>query len=108
MNTANPFHFKGIKKIPKIFFNQIKNLTLSNTSFPDGVEKPHEVFKDLGIEYLGDWIMLKKLLAVFEIKKNIEGLTTQQKIISLVIFPIICIMWWGLCIKDLFKNVWWN
>jgi len=54
MNTANPFHFKGIKKIPKIFFNQIKNLTLSNTSFPDGVEKPHEVFKDLGIEYLGD------------------------------------------------------
>jgi len=49
--------------------------------------------------------MLKKLLAVFEIKKNIEGLTTQQKIISLVIFPIICIMWWGLCIKDLFKNV---
>ena len=62
MNTANPFHFKGIENVPKIFFNQIKDITLfrkaakekiSNTSFPDGVGKqPHQVFKDLGIDYV--------------------------------------------------------
>ena len=63
IGALTPFEFKGMEKIPQIFFNQIKKLTLfeplnkeiTNTEFPVRVKctSPLRVFKELGIDYIG-------------------------------------------------------
>lgn len=40
--------------------------------------------------------MKMKALEVFNFKKGFEGLTTTQKIIGILYFPIICLMWCGM------------
>ncbi len=48
--------------------------------------------------------MFKQMLAVFNFKENLKGLTTTQKVISILYFPGIAVLWWGRCIKKYWKN----
>lgn len=49
--------------------------------------------------------MIKEILAVFNFKENMKGLNMPGKVISILIFPAICLMWWGLCMKKYWKNL---
>ncbi len=39
--------------------------------------------------------ILKKIIAPLNIKKGTKGLTPQAKVISILYYPVICLMWWG-------------
>ncbi len=49
--------------------------------------------------------MVNNILAIFNLKVGLRGMTTIQKVICILYFPVICLMWYGICIKKYWMEV---